>query len=353
MGLLNYRKKTEQLRTLTEKEIQEKLYGRFRLSDKEDAGISSMPLRNSASLATIEKVEEKADDLFSPAILTPQPGFTQKNSRVEFEPQEKEIKKSFVDVKSDLTTSQVKIYSRPPVFSKPASRPAAARPKDAFFAAFLKFFQNLGALIAKGLGSVVVLGLKFAGACLQAIFAFLKKGQNRYWVGAIVFLSILLGGIHHLNVQREIAMKTSRPRTATQARNVSESSVPVSAAAARLQEAPPALSAPTASTGTVSSQNANALTPSEPSSAAGTQGGFVIQVVTYATQADAAGLLRRLNQEGFSGLVKQSTRTTGKVYHTVFVGRFKTYREAQEMLAQFQKKEIAKPFQDAFIRTLQ
>ncbi len=355
MGLLNYRKKNEQLRTLTEKEIQEKLYGRFRLSHKEDTGISSMPPRNSASLATIEKVEEKSSDLFAPSISAAQPGFSQKNSRVEFEPQEKEIKKSFADVKSDITASPSKMHSRPAVFTKPASRPVS-RPKQAFFAGFLKILQGIGGLIGKALGSVVVVILKFAGAFLEAILIFLKKGQNRYWVGAIVFLSILLGSIHHLNVQREIAMKTPRSRPVApmvQARNISESPAPVSALAARLERAPAAPLSPTVSTDIVPGENVNALTPSEPASAGGAQGAFVIQVVTYATQADGTGLLKRLNQDGFSGLVKQSTRNTGKIYYTVFVGRFKTYREAQENLAQFQKKEISKPFQDAFIRTLQ
>lgn len=358
MGLLYHRKKTEQLRTLTEKEIQEKLYGRFRLSGHEDLNAPPVSLKNQASVATIEKPQEKASDLFSALVLTPKSNFSHKKSDLEFEDQEKEIKeikKTSPELMPDSNASAVKFQSKPRIFSKPASRPLPAAPQGNFFLPVMNFLKSAGSWIGGGLAAGMVWVLRLAAAILQTIFDFLKKGQNRYWVGAILFLSILLGGIHHLNVNREKAMKTSRPRpvqSAVQARSAGRIvPAPDTASAAANQTNAPALSLPESPAGGPESENTSETTTASVSEA-GTEGSFVIQVVTYANQTDAAGLLKRLRQEGFTGLVKQSTRSTGKVYYTVFVGRFKAYREAQETLAQFQKEEIAKPFQDAFIRTL-
>ena len=360
MGLLNHRKKTEQLRTLTEKEIQEKLYGRFRLSGQEDLNTPPISLKNQAAVATIEKPQEKASDLFSAPVFTPKSNFPQKKSNLEFEDEEKEIKeikKNSAELMPDSSASAVKFQSKPKVFSKPVVRSIPAKPQVNFLVPVAKFLQKAGAWIGRGLATGMVWVLRFIAAILQAVFAFLKKGQNRYWVGAIVFLSVLLGGIHHLNVNREIAMKTSRPRPVQSAVPVRPAgrihAAPAATPVSAVQANAPALSLPDSAAGQESENTSEAAgTTTDSVSGVGTEGSFVIQVVTYANQTDAAGLLKRLRQEGFTGLVKQSTRSTGKVYYTVFVGRFKTYREAQETLAQLQKEEIAKPFQDAFIRTL-
>ncbi len=341
MGLLSHRKKTEQLRTLTEKEIQEKLYGQFRLQTKDPSILSSVPSKNSAQMTAIEDREDSPVDLFFPPGLPSKLGVPKKSSKEELEEPAKEIKKTFLEPPFDTA-----LPSKQRTFVKPPG-PLASSPRRPNRAqVFLKFLQNATAVSVKEAGSFLIWFIKLAVAGFQSFIAFLSKGQNRYWFGGFIFITVLLGSIHYLNVQREIAMKTTRPRQAIpslQARTVSAE--PFHSTQTSISSTSP-LS--TVETG----ESRSGVVSSAPSLGGESEGMFVIQIVTYANPADATNLAVRLKHEGFPALVKQFTRSTGKVYHTVFVGRFKSYRDAQEILVRFQKKEMAKPFQDAFIRTL-
>ena len=82
------------------------------------------------------------------------------------------------------------------------------------------------------------------------------------------------------------------------------------------------------------------------------QGAYAIQVATFASKNDADSLAKKLKGSGLKAFVRSLTRPGGRVYQCVFLGRFATYGEAESMLAEFKKQESAKPFQDAFVRTL-
>ena len=59
-----------------------------------------------------------------------------------------------------------------------------------------------------------------------------------------------------------------------------------------------------------------------------------------------------LENAGIPVFVKSLSRPSGKVYYSLFLGRFKSYSEAQRQFESFKKLEASRPFKDAFIRTL-
>ncbi|HXV27346.1 MAG TPA: SPOR domain-containing protein [bacterium] len=362
MGLFNRRKKTEQLRTLSEKEIQEKLYGRFQMTMKETS-LESPPmpaLKNSFQTATLDNADHKPGDLFSFSSASVKTNAAPRPAKYEEEEGEIEFPKSVPAPLADLDSKTVQgskfaerdsRETKPRAFTKPPSSGPAFAPRPKLTGGGVKFFQNAAAAIGKGIGSILSLILKLVAGFFEGSIVFLKRGQNRYWVGALVFLSILLVSIHHLNVRREIAMKAPRPRhteSSTTPHISSRSAVPAAASSSR-----PLAQEISDQTSPLSATNVDSETPTQTLGPTESDGLFVVQIVTYANEDDAIQLQARLRQDGLQTLLRKSTRSSGKTYFTVFVGRFKTYREAQEMLARFQKKEISKPFQDAFIRTLQ
>jgi cell division septation protein DedD len=85
-----------------------------------------------------------------------------------------------------------------------------------------------------------------------------------------------------------------------------------------------------------------------------TAGKYVIQVATYAVLEDANRIIQSLKQAGFESFFKKQVRnSTGHSFFTVCLGRFESYTNAQETLAKFRKAAVARPFQDAFIRTME
>jgi cell division septation protein DedD len=83
-------------------------------------------------------------------------------------------------------------------------------------------------------------------------------------------------------------------------------------------------------------------------------GKYVIQVATYAVLEDANRIIQNLKQSGFESFYKKQVRnSTGHSFFTVCLGRFESYSSAQETLAKFRKASVARPFQDAFIRTME
>jgi cell division septation protein DedD len=79
----------------------------------------------------------------------------------------------------------------------------------------------------------------------------------------------------------------------------------------------------------------------------------VIQVVTYPSREDAEQIVLALKKEGLSAFVKENTRPSGRVYYVVYMGGFRTEAAAQAQLVKFRAKEVARPFQDAFVRSIQ
>jgi cell division septation protein DedD len=166
-----------------------------------------------------------------------------------------------------------------------------------------------------------------------------------YIAAGVIFLGGLFASIHLLNVNREVAMKQPRkvvrPAPTPAAKPVA-SSVPA-------QNAAPAARAETAA---VTPARETLIAPAGPAAETAVQKGHVIQIATFAAQADADKLVLKVQQEGMKAFVKPLVRTGGKTYYCVFIGAFASNAEAEQQLAKFKKKELARPFQDAFIRTL-
>ena len=79
---------------------------------------------------------------------------------------------------------------------------------------------------------------------------------------------------------------------------------------------------------------------------------YGIQAATFAIRTDAQNLVDKINSESLPALVKPLSRGAGsKVYFCVVIGGFKTSQEAELKLVEFKKKEISKPFRDAFVRS--
>ena len=85
--------------------------------------------------------------------------------------------------------------------------------------------------------------------------------------------------------------------------------------------------------------------------AAPLSGSYVIQVVTYPSAQDADSIVKTLKNSGFRAFVKESARPSGGVFYMVLIGGFHTAAEAQAQLLKFRGQEVARPFQDAFVRT--
>ena len=165
-----------------------------------------------------------------------------------------------------------------------------------------------------------------------------------YWGTAVLVVFILFWGVNALNSQREEAMRVRYkipgelvpsktptavkvvvpPKPATE-RPVVITPVPVRPSKARVSEG-----------------RATTLVP--------VSGPYVIQVVTYPTKQDADQVAETFRREGFRVFVKENTRPSGRLYFLVLLGGFRTEAEAQAQLLKFRAKEVARPFQDAFVR---
>ena len=88
-----------------------------------------------------------------------------------------------------------------------------------------------------------------------------------------------------------------------------------------------------------------------PKSAPASAEPYVIQVVTYPSVQDAGSIVKTLKNSGFRAFVKESARPSGRVFYMVLIGGFRTAAEAQSQLLKFRGQEVARPFQDAFVRT--
>lgn len=79
---------------------------------------------------------------------------------------------------------------------------------------------------------------------------------------------------------------------------------------------------------------------------------YVIQVATYANARDAEALSARLVQAGLPAFTQPSSRSSGKTFHLVFLGRYETFQEAEARFKAFRRQAVSGDFQDSFIRVL-
>jgi hypothetical protein len=166
-----------------------------------------------------------------------------------------------------------------------------------------------------------------------------------YWGAAILVVFLLFWGVNALNSQREEAMraryKLPGEKVSAKAPDTVVAVVPAQPVAERPVVITPAPVRP--KKGHSSESSAATAAPSKTS--------YVIQVVTYPTKKDADQIAETLNRAGLNAFVKENARPSGRLFYLVLLGGFRTEAEAQTQLLKFRAKEVARPFQDAFVKS--
>lgn len=180
------------------------------------------------------------------------------------------------------------------------------------------------------------------------------------WGMGALIVAVLFISVHSLNTFRTKAMKAPKQDfNSYQARKAArQKEVRPKLEAKPLETAPP-LSPVTKEVAKETTLLAVSAPPDEPIAKEPTplpptanQDPYVIQVCTYASQADAEKLIEELKAGQFNAFFQSSTRSSGKTYYPVYLGRFKDLRQSQAKLKEFRSKLISKSFPDSFIRTL-
>ena len=306
--ILGKKKNGQNLRTLTEKEIQDKLYGSYR------------------SAAAVVQDEPRV---------------------------EREVVKPVIRTSEASDHETVKPVTPRPTFSRP---PVKALPVRAETKKFLKESGvHLGSLVKVILTvplrflQKILLGL--AGLLISFDFRKPKIRLLTSWLVGLAFLGLLFVSIHHLNMKREGAMKN--PPKHAHAKTVQASkahAAPVSKKEGKETSPQTAVTPPESNEVTeeksvgVSSDAETEITPEAY--------GYAIQVATFAAREDADRLVTRLGEAQLDAFVKPLSRVGGRTYYCVFTGRFKTFQKAQKALELFRKKSIGQSFRDAFVRSI-
>lgn len=182
--------------------------------------------------------------------------------------------------------------------------------------------------------------LTFSGKALRSGWE-LGRGTFRRvasgWGLGVLIVAALLLGIHTLNAYRAAAMKNSKFSFAPP--------VKLTRKAERVTRLQPALSLPPA--GVAIEVPPPAEVPAPP-----VEKGFVIQVCTYSREEDATRLVGVMEKENLPAFLKPLRRANGKTFYPVFLGRFLSFREAQEKLKEFRQKSVSRDFTDSFVRAL-
>ena len=167
-----------------------------------------------------------------------------------------------------------------------------------------------------------------------------------YWGAAVLVVSFLFWGVNALNSQREEAMrvryKIPGEVASVKVQNMEEAVVPVQPAAERPVVITPA---------PVRTRNVRTSEGGSATAAAPLSGSYVIQVVTYPTKQDADQIVSSLRRAGLRAFVKENARPSGRLFYLVLIGGFRSEAEAQTQLLKFRAKEVARPFQDAFVKS--
>ena len=173
------------------------------------------------------------------------------------------------------------------------------------------------------------------------------------WSLGIVAIVVLFLAVHSLNSYRTAAMKATkpkRPQTIEMARRRRRPNPPNKTVQLSLEKKPlrQEMMPPLMPVSPVLS----VVKEITPPPASGTQKPYVIQVCTYASEADANKLVDQMKQLHLSAFAQSLARSSGKTFYLVFLGRFETFQEAQLKLKEFRSQPIAKDFQDSFVREL-
>lgn len=286
------------------------------------------------------------------------------------------VKKNPVDARTSIASAAIgagagvrpTVTARPSISSVPFSdRPKASQTKSNW----QQTLQSSGRVVLGFLAGILWKMGSYLVKVLEFILRILdpRKPQARrilYSITACVMVAALFIGVFRLNDQRKKAMLGELP-------TVSKVVVPpVSAPSASIDSVlQPVVSESTEAADLAQREESQemilkalensagvsqSLSPISASSASAvaTIGKYVVQVATYSVLEDANRIVQSLKQAGFESFYKKQVRSsTGQSFFTVCLGRFESYANAQETLAKFRKAAVARPFQDAFIRTME
>lgn len=330
MGLFGRKKNTEASSSvLSESEIQKKLYGEF--SDRISSGTigDRGPFKDPASLSSKEFPAEKEAvfDLFS-VQREALSGSDLSSSHISPEQKPADQASRYVPLHDfeKKSVSSVPASSSPDPYARFRNRPRGNK-RGSFWDKLNEFPGEMSEF-------------------LKPFFDPRRVALRRalYWGIAVLVIGLLFGGVNALNSQREEAI---RVRYKIPGPSVSESTfVPV----AKVISAKPAAERPVVITPAPVRPKNVRVSEGSTVSAVPVNGSYVIQVVTYPTRQDAELVVETFKQAGLRAFVKENIRPTGKVFYLVLLGGYRTETEAQAQLLKFRAKEVARPFQDAFVK---
>ena len=212
------------------------------------------------------------------------------------------------------------------------------------------FVRGINALL-KGIWTAVKVSFRIIGKCLYFLLGLVdpKRPQARrffYWAAGIAVVVLLFFGVNALNLQRESAIKSKvEPRDIRQSLPTieEEKNVIIEEAILDASMSEPEVIVPVVVDPEKIKQAPRLVAP---------EGRYVIQVAIYNIETDAKRVTDSLINDGISAFYKGVERTNGRTRYYVYVGRYLNNSEAKKGLVEFQKKESARPFQDAFIKIL-
>jgi cell division septation protein DedD len=346
------------MKILTEKEIQDRLYGKYRahsdttsLPAVQDLKVAQVQepkapqsVSPSADLFIVRPAEPRRDVAAPPiaaktpdeAVLKPVDG----ERREQIGKWIKEENKLPGDAVPKWKVDE-RAAAKKPVMAQPRSSRTPGVAWGAMTGSLARFFGAVGGIVTALLRGV--------WALLWRVLTVIDLTQPRvkqglYWISIAGLLAFIFFGIHALNANREVAMKSPAKQVRAPVRH---------AAVVPKTEEPKAV--PAVQTVVVPQEVREEPAPvreTAPAAAPETRTGFGVQVATYVNEDDAQSALGRFQKAGFEAFVKSTRRSEGKRFYSVYLGPFESYRKAQTELAKFKKNEVSKPFQDAFVRSI-
>lgn len=293
MAMFPKKRRDENLRVLTEREIQEKLYGHFRpkaVAVEEEDSIPAEP----------EPPKKAERDLFVPAPEAPEKKEPLFKPRPAPEPRRQNnflkeiggtVKKSFASVAtkvSSVSLPKVPAVRKPKWVEKMETLPLASV-AAAFFAAVL-LVVGLRAVMHIGFNAWPIERILQAHKSAATVEESVEPDQSP--------------------VEENIIIKVTEPAPLPKAEVASKAAAPA-----------PAL-----------------------------KKYYTIQLVVYEDISLADKQVARLKEKKLDAFHKSVKTSRGKQRYQVFVGRFSTFDDAQSRLAQYKKANLLTEFGDSFVR---
>lgn len=403
----------EQLNRLSETEIQSKLYGHFD-SIPEKSLTPKAPEVKPTKSVSVQAISNSPNDLFPPTTkLENLEAISGRSAEVDideesithdsredsiYEPYQKSVESegspeeesqdesSFQSEEEVITQKQYVETMIPPKWENKKQKSEIKAGKKV-----LKQNHQVGLKVKRffeKLGRILLGALVYAVRLPQAFFYWVyhnRKAAKKValWGIGLAIVIFLFLSVHYLNVNREEAM-TGKSRYSQSAREtlITEAtdknvvpktpSLPVEASDSSSNETK--YSERNISSSAVTTEEGNSrstATDEDASSTADTSadspgetddastqttvqnnGEYVVQVATYAFETDADRMAKQMVENGWPAFVQGLSRAGGRIYYSVFLGRFESYSSSQKTFEKFKKADIAKPFSDAFIRKL-